>query len=509
MDRKRKLHRTAQVLVTTLLTAALSLPAGAAAYLDVAEDDWCRPAVAFTVEQELFTGVDENYFAPQDTMTRAMFYVVLSRAADVTVNNAVGTNLTDVPAGQWYTGAVVWALSQGIATCEGNAFGINAPVTRAEICLALARYDATLEESVLSEDEEEAVLLELAGTGASADGTLGASGMQSEPVRVVFQDLSSLDQESREAINACATAGVIRGRNQERFAPEDTATRAEVAQLLQNYYRLGGTAMPGAGETILALGDVSGWTGEVEKDFPLSQVETVTPELVNWLNQRIIAENQPKRVAAFGTTLDGNPKHLTNYGTGGLADCIAVKTILDNSKNNVHAGVQLAGRQEYYGYTLQTEGIAWQDEWHQQAMLSGKDPWQCTWWAWGRAAQYLDTAYGLDFKTLCNGKDNLGNGEGYYRNLTPYFRGDKTPAANSLISWSGGDYGHVAYVEAVDENGIWVSSADAGHAWRGITYIVKTNSTTNPYPLFWYSGGERLNGFIHLDYAADGSPIGS
>lgn len=506
---KGMLCHTARVLVTTLLTAALSLPAGATAYLDVAEDDWFRPAVAFAVEQELFTGVDANHFSPEDTMTRAMFYVVLSRAAGVQVNNAVGTNLTDVPAGEWYTGAVVWALSQGIATCDGTTFGVNLPVTRAEICLALARYDATLEDGVLSEDEEEAQLLELTSTEVSVDGTISASGALSTPVKTVFSDLSSLDQENREAINACAAAGVIRGRNQECFAPTDTATRAEVAQLFQNYYRLGEITTPTTGETMLAWGDVDGWTGEVETDFPLSQVETVTPQLVNWLNQRMIAENQPKRVAAFGTTLDGNPKHLTNYGEGGLADCIAVKTILDNSKNNVHAGVKLEGRQEYYGYSLQTDGIAWQDEWHQQAMPSGKEPWQCTWWAWGRAAQYLDTAYGLDFKTLCNGKDNLGNGEGYYRNLTPYFLGDKTPAANSLISWSGGDYGHVAYVEAVDENGIWVSSADAGHAWRGVTYIVKTNSTTNPYPLFWYSGGERLNGFIHLDYAADGSPIGS
>ena len=64
----------------------------------------------------------------------------------------------------------------------------------------------------------------------------------------------------------------------------------------------------------------------------------------------------------------------------------------------------------------------------------------------------------------------------------------------------------MAYVEAVDEGGIWVSMADSGHTWRGVTYIARTDSAVNPYPLNWYPS-ERLNGFNHLDSAPDGSPI--
>lgn len=64
----------------------------------------------------------------------------------------------------------------------------------------------------------------------------------------------------------------------------------------------------------------------------------------------------------------------------------------------------------------------------------------------------------------------------------------------------------MAYVEAVEEGGIWVSMADSGHTWRGITYIPRSDDPKNPYPLNWYPQ-ESLNGFNHLDYTADGTPI--
>jgi hypothetical protein len=35
---------------------------------------------------------------------------------------------------------------------------------------------------------------------------------------------------------------------------------------------------------------------------------------------------------------------------------------------------------------------------------------------------------------------------------------------------------------------------------------VRSSSTTNPYPLNWFST-EYFNGFNHLDYRADGTPI--
>lgn len=43
-----------------------------AAFADVAQDAWFSTAVQFTSSRELFSGVGEGRFAPQDSMSRAM-----------------------------------------------------------------------------------------------------------------------------------------------------------------------------------------------------------------------------------------------------------------------------------------------------------------------------------------------------------------------------------------------------------------------------------------------------
>lgn len=476
---KRIFRRIALLGTAAALTLSMAVPASATVYLDVGTADWFATAVEYAVSHGLLTGVAPNLFGPEQNTTRAMFYTVLARASGAAVDNGSGTNLTDVPAGKWYTGSVVWALSSGLTdTADETTFGAEQPITRGELCLALFRYDRQSGAGVL-------------------------------PVMAIpfFPDLGGVDAEMALAIASCQQAGVVQGRSDGRFDPHAGATRSEVAQILRNFFQLPGQTAPAMGEDTMETWDtVTGWTGTVELDFPLSHVDEVTEEQVLWLNQRILKENAPAEVAPYGCTIDGNQKHLTNYGTGGYHDCWNVNTILYNQKNDLAAGIPLNGGQQYYGYTLQVDGVARQDEWHQEAEETDKGVWQCTWWAWGRAAQYLDEAYGLDFRTLCEGRDNLGNGRDYYGYLKSHFLSDMTPSPNSLVSWSGGEYGHVAYVEAVDENGIWVSSADAGHAWRGVTYIPKGDDPDNPYPLWWHYG-ERCNGFNHLDFDASGAPI--
>ncbi len=480
------MHHLLQKLIVFFFSAVLlgaaapQAEAAAAVFLDVHSDDWFAPAVSYVTEQALFQGLSESSFAPERTMNRAMLYTVLFRMTGLEADNSVSTNLSDVPAGQWYTGAVVWAISSGIADCRSEAaFGVTEEVSRGEICLALARFNQWLEADILPED-----------TVAS------------------FLDLDELDDETRNAIAACQAAGIINGRSEDCFDPSSSANRAQVAQMISNFHQLLPAVTAAAdGEAAVPWDTITGWTGLLHVDFPLSYLDTVTYEHVLWLNAHILAENTPASIASLGRTIDGNVRHLTNYGVLGLSDCIHVTTNLYNSKNGVGAGTSLSGRQEYYGYSLQVRGVSRQDPWHEAALASGKNTWQCTWWAWGRAAQYVELAYGLDFAALCGGRTNLGNGGNYYSSLRHYFLSDRTPSANSIVSWSGGSYGHVAYVEAVDDNGIWVSMADSGHSWRGVTYIVKTSSSTNPYPLNWYSY-ERLNGFNHLDYTAAGAPIG-
>ena len=111
---------------------------------------------------------------------------------------------------------------------------------------------------------------------------------------------------------------------------------------------------------------------------------------------------------------------------------------------------------------------------------------QCTWWAYTRASQYLGENYPTD----------AGHGRNYMENNTTFETGD-VPRPNSLVVYQFGKYGHVAYVEAVDEvNGkIYISDADSGELFRGIEELDMDGK--------WL--GHSPQGYIYLDSPLDSS----
>ena len=118
---------------------------------------------------------------------------------------------------------------------------------------------------------------------------------------------------------------------------------------------------------------------------------------------------------------------------------------------------------------------------------------QCTWWANGRASQYLETN-GTKYKKY---PTQLGDGGQYYEiNIEEgYFKYGNSPRPNSIISWSkGSGAGHVAYVEGVSDDAIYISHAGSGQSWFGVDKISLDGSLT---PLGW--SGYSLNGYIYLD----------
>lgn len=98
---------------------------------------------------------------------------------------------------------------------------------------------------------------------------------------------------------------------------------------------------------------------------------------------------------------------------------------------------------------------------------NGLSTYQCTWWAQGRASEYLEN-YGTVYKTY---PTNEGNGGEYFKKNREngWFNYGSTPKPNSLLSTTGSSgEGHVMYIEAVDTiNGYYYASeAGSGAKWR-------------------------------------------
>ena len=110
-------------------------------FKDVSVNDSFYEAVKFVNENGLFVGVAADRFAPEGTMTRAMFVTVLGRLSKVDVSEYTTTSFSDVETGLWYSEYVEWAAEQGIILGYGDGtFGPENLVNREQAVLIIQRY---------------------------------------------------------------------------------------------------------------------------------------------------------------------------------------------------------------------------------------------------------------------------------------------------------------------------------------------------------------------------------
>ena len=102
-------------------------------FTDISEQDAYYQAVLWAVENGITLGVDEQTFAPNDTVTRAQAVAFQYRAAGKPVVGGQ-QQFDDVSAADYYAEAVAWALDQGITSGTGdNQFSPTDHCTRAQI----------------------------------------------------------------------------------------------------------------------------------------------------------------------------------------------------------------------------------------------------------------------------------------------------------------------------------------------------------------------------------------
>ena len=108
-------------------------------FADVKAEDSFYDAVFYCVEKGWLQGVSGGAYAPENSMTRAMFVTALYRAAgSPTVSE--GTSFTDLQA-DWYRKAVAWAAENGIAKgTAAETFSPNAALTVEQAAALLQRY---------------------------------------------------------------------------------------------------------------------------------------------------------------------------------------------------------------------------------------------------------------------------------------------------------------------------------------------------------------------------------
>lgn len=197
---------------TILLASTLALqPACAAAsssFSDIA-GHWAMQEIAAAADKGWFSGVSDDAFDPNGSLTRAMFITALGRLAGVDAASSGGAAFADVSQSAYYAPYVAWAVQNGIASgATDSTFAPEEMITREEIAVMLYRY------------------MQYAGISST------------RAEQTAFSDQDEISAWAQSAVNVCVAVGLMSGRDGNQFAPKGTATRAEAASVLVRLDRL-------------------------------------------------------------------------------------------------------------------------------------------------------------------------------------------------------------------------------------------------------------------------------
>lgn len=175
-------------------------------FTDVKESDWFYKGVAYVVDKGVMSGVSENQFDPSGKLTRAMLVQMLYNMESRPACDAENAFI-DVPVGQWYTDAVIWANDEKIVSGMGDGlFAPNMEITREQMVVMLYNY------------------AKYKGYDVTASADLSK-----------FADNASVSTWAQPAMQWAVAEGYISGMGDNQLAPQGTATRAEIASVIMRF----------------------------------------------------------------------------------------------------------------------------------------------------------------------------------------------------------------------------------------------------------------------------------
>ena len=178
-----------------------------ALFTDVDTAKWYHLSVDYVLTHKMMNGVSSRAFAPNANLTRGMLVQILYNLEGKPKGTAA--NFSDVQADAWHAEAVGWAASNKVVTGYADGtFRPNAAVTREQAAAILYRY-------------------------AQSKGIDVSVGENTNILSYV--DVQQASEYAIPALQWAVGAGVLNGKNGGRLAPTGTATRAEIAAIMQRW----------------------------------------------------------------------------------------------------------------------------------------------------------------------------------------------------------------------------------------------------------------------------------
>lgn len=181
----------------------------APAFTDI-HNHWAADNILFAASRGLLSGTSDTTFSPNTGMTRGMFVTALGRLAGINPDSYKTGKFTDVKADAYYAPYVNWAAQNDIVEgVTATTFTPDTNINREQMAVIMANYAKKL--------------------GYDLPKTLQA---------VTFADNAQISSWAKNAVRTMQQAGILSGKNGNKFDPKGTVTRAEVATVLRRFVEI-------------------------------------------------------------------------------------------------------------------------------------------------------------------------------------------------------------------------------------------------------------------------------
>jgi len=163
---------------------------------------WADEYILKLAAKNIITGMDDNHFRPNLNVSRADFTTLVIRALGLQTaeNNPA---FADVAADAYYAGYVSKAAELGLVQGNDGKFRPKDQITREEAALVLVQMAQYMKKPM-------------------TETTSGAA----------FADMNSISGWAKDAVSKLQAADIINGKDDNRFDPRGSVTRAEIAKML-------------------------------------------------------------------------------------------------------------------------------------------------------------------------------------------------------------------------------------------------------------------------------------
>ena len=178
-----------------------------APFKDVDTGKWYHVSIDYVLTHSIMNGVSGTSFAPNSNLTRGMLVQILFNLEGKP--QSASASFSDVKVDAWYAKAVGWAAANKVVTGYADGtFRPNAAVTREQAAAILYRY----------------------AQSKGIDVSVG------EDTNILsYADALQASEYAIPALQWAVGAGVLNGKSGNLLAPTGTATRAEIAAIMQRW----------------------------------------------------------------------------------------------------------------------------------------------------------------------------------------------------------------------------------------------------------------------------------